>query len=476
MTRNLKLRDIGLWLAVALLAMLLGGCGRPPEPPWQSGELVVLTRNSPTTFYYDADDQPAGFEHDLVKRFADAQGWRVRFELVDSLDEMFERLGEGEAHLAAAWLTATDKRLGRLRFGPAYADEREVVVCGPDARLPRGPADLVGLRLEVVAGSSHVDRLREVHLEHPGISWEEVETVSEDDLLERVAAGLVDCTVSDETGFRVARNFLPGLQKSIDLGRDRRVAWAFPKRGESRLLEEVGRFFQEMEQSGFLETLRERHFGHIQRLAEADVLGILNKRGTELPELKVYFFRGQLLSGLDWRLLAAVAYQESQWDASAVSPTGVRGIMMLTSDTADRLGVKNRLDPEESILGGARYLRMLKEGLAEGIPDPDRTWLALAAYNIGPGHLEDARRLARKLGRDPDAWKDMKDVLPLIARSRYASQLRYGYARGGEARAFAENVRIYYDILARYERPYRDRIGFGVTSDTPLGAGTILAP
>jgi membrane-bound lytic murein transglycosylase F len=223
---------------------------------------------------------------------------------------------------------------------------------------------------------------------------------------------------------------------------------------------QVVTFFKDMESSGELVRLKERYFGHVTRLQEADVLGVLEKRGTLLRDLLTHFHDAQSETGLDWRLLAAIAYQESQWDAHAVSPTGVRGIMMLTEDTADRLGVKDRLDARESILGGARYVIMLKSALPEDIPEPDRTWLALAAYNIGQGHLNDARGLARKLGKNPDGWRDMKAVLPLLSRSEYAGSLKYGFARGGEARAFAENVRIYYDILLKYEKPYREFLGF----------------
>lgn len=455
MTRY-SLQQLGKVILLLAAVIAHSGCSRVPDPPWQTGELVVLTRFSPTTYYFDADGAPTGFEYDLVRRFADAQGWTVRFELASSLEEMFSRLERGEAHFAAAGLAATDKRLGRMRFGPAYADTREWVVCGSSAGAPKDVADLVGLRIEVVAGSSHLDRLRDLRLDHPELAWKEVELPGEEELLERVSTGLSDCTVADEMEYQIARNYLPGLQAVFDLGKARRIAWAFPKRGEPRLLETVGGFFQEMTQSGELEVLRERYFGHIFRLAEADVLGILEKRTTRLPALRPFFQEGQTLSGLDWRLLAAVAYQESHWDSKAVSPTGVRGIMMLTADTADRLGVKDRLDPRESILGGARYLRMLIDMIPDSVPEPDRTWMALAAYNIGPGHFAGALRLTRRLERNPDAWMDVKDVLPKLAQARYAGTLRYGYARGGEARAFAENVRIYYDILSRYEQPYRE--------------------
>jgi membrane-bound lytic murein transglycosylase F len=442
------------------VALVLAGCGRVPDPPWQSGELVVLTRFSPTTYYLDADGAPTGFEYDLVRRFAEAQGWRVRFELASSLEEMFSRLQRGEAHFAAAGLAATERRLAHMRFGPAYADSREWVVCGPAVDAPRAVADLVGLRLEVVAGSSHLDRLRELRLEHPQLVWKEVELPGEEELLERVSTGLADCTVADELEYQIARNHLPGLRAVFDLGKVRRIAWAFPKRGESRLLEAVGRYFQEVGANGELERLRERYYGHVFRLEEADVLGILEKRTTRLPALRPHFIEAQTVSGLDWRLLAAVAYQESHWDPKAVSPTGVRGIMMLTADTADRLGVKDRLDPRESILGGARYLRMLIDMIPDSVPEPDRVWMALAAYNIGPGHFAGALRLARRLELDPDAWIDVKDVLPKLAQPRHARTVGIAYARGGEALAFAENVRIYYDILSRYEAPHRE--GFAI--------------
>ncbi len=430
-----------------------------PDPPWQTGELVVLTRNSPRTYYLDAAGNPVGFEHDLAVMFARDEGWKVRFVLADTLDNLFYKLKKGQAHLAAAGLAVTDWRLIRMDFGPVYAQEREVVVCGPTAPNVRRIQDLVGLRFEVMEGSSHVERLRALRRQVPGLAWKAVDTSSEDDLLERTSTGLADCAMADELSYQLSRNFLPGLRKAFELGISRQIAWAIPKSADVRLLTDVQAFFREIKKNGELDRLKERYFGHLHRLAEADVVGILEKRTKLLPDLKPYFYQAQMDTGIDWRLLAALAYQESQWNANAVSPTWVRGIMMLTEDTADQMKVDNRLDPKQSILGGARYFAQLLAGIPDTVPEPDRTWMALAAYNIGPGHLEDARRLAAKLGKNPNSWKDVKDVLPLLGRSRYRNQLRYGYARGGEARVLAENVRIYYDILVRYEKPYAGTLG-----------------
>jgi membrane-bound lytic murein transglycosylase F len=449
------------FLLLGAAAAFLAGCGRGLEPPQKSGELRVLTRTSTTTYYLGPDRKPAGFEYDLAKRFADQNGWELKVRPAITLGRLLARLEGGEAHMAVAGLAITPERERKFLFGPPYAEEKEVVVCASGSKLPANLDDMAGLRLEVVLGSSHVEQLQVLKKSHPDLVWKEVRAPSEEELLERVASGLTDCVVADSVSFDVAWNFLPTLRVAFDLGPPRQIAWALPRTADPAFLAAMQAFFKEIEASGQLEDLKERYFGHVRRLSEADVLGILEKRTTLLPELKPHFQRAQEVTGLDWRFLAALAYQESQWNASAVSPTGVRGIMMLTEQTADHLGVKNRLDVEESILGGARYVVMLKDSLSPAIAEPDRVWLALAAYNIGMGHLEDARRLTGRLGKNPDSWRDVKEVLPLIAKAKYAKTLRHGYARGGEARALAENVRIYYDILARYEPAHDFRLGLG---------------
>ncbi len=416
----------------------------------------MVTRSSPTTYFLDADGKPSGFEFDLVTRFANERGWKARFVVVDTIDTLLDTVAKGQAHIAAAGLTVSGERRRTLRFGPTYGQVKEWVICGANVKLPRRIDDLTGLRVEVLAGSSHVDHLKAFQRRLPALKWVDSSVASAEELLERVDIGLADCTVSDSDSLDVARNFHPALRDAFVLASAQPQAWVVGRGMSSGFSRQLVSFFQGMEKGRALATLRERYFGHVTRLNEADVLGILEKRGSLLNKLKSHFFAAQSETGLDWRLLAAVAYQESQWDAHAVSFTGVRGLMMLTETTADHLGVKNRLDPRESILGGARYIVSLRQALPEKIPEPDRTWLALAAYNIGDGHLQDARSLARKLGKNPDSWADMKAVLPMLSNREHAGKLKYGYARGGEARAMTENVRIYFDILAKFEKPYRE--------------------
>lgn len=448
-----------LKFVLLLLILLTVGCGRVPESPFKSGELVVATANGLATYYLDAEEHPVGFEHDLAVAFAKAQGWTVTFKTADSPEVARRMVSRGEAHIAAAGLSWGRDEMGGVRFGPAYETLPVLLVCA-NREVPRNVEALAGLRVEVPVGSDDESRMRQVWLKVPKLRVVSMKDVARDDLLERVANGLADCTLADKRLLDIQKNFFPNLQEAFSVGEPRRLAWVVSPRIDASLVLAVRRFFAEAEKQGLISQLRERYFAHIARLDESDVVSLLSLRTQRLPSLKSYFVEAAELTGFDWRLLAAVAYQESQWNARARSSTYVRGIMMLTEETADHLGVTDRTDPRQSILGGARYLAQLRDALPQEVQEPDRTWFALAAYNIGPGHLEDAMHLARKLKRDPYAWQDMKDVLPLLARPQHVARLSHGYARGGEARALTENIRIYYDILRRYER---DRLGPGAS-------------
>ena len=202
-----------------------------------------------------------------------------------------------------------------------------------------------------------------------------------------------------------------------------------------------------MQQNGTLRRLADRRFARVRQIPRIDA-GIFQERVRKCFRSTAHCCRKRRKqTGIEWRLLAAVAYQESQWDPLATSETGVRGLMQLTEETARHLGVVDRLDPKTSIIAAARYLRALKQKMPARIQEPDRTWLALAAFNIGIAHLEDARVLAQKQKLDPDLWNDVKKTLPLLAEPEYHIDAKYGYARGGMPVAFVDRVRGYYDIL-----------------------------
>lgn len=441
-----------------LFALLLSACeimSRPVPPYRESGELVVITRNGPTAYYEDAQGNFAGLEYDLVSLFAKELGVTARFVTTPEFNQIFPMLQKKQGHIAAAGLTITAERGKKVRFGPAYQTVRQQVAYNTFALPPKGVKNLLGRRIEVVAGSSYVERLKALKRQYPRLSWEEKFQQESEELLGKVAAGSVDCVVADSHVIAVAQNFHPNLGVAFDIGPEEQLAWAFPLDVEPELYDKAKDFFARIQKDGTLRRLLDRYYGHLERLDTADVSTFLERMKTTLPEFRKLFQHAQEITDIDWRLLAALGYQESHWDPLATSPTGVRGLMMLTSDTADSLGVSNRLDPKESIPAGARYYQGLKDSLPSRIEEPDRTWMALAAYNTGRGHLEDARVLAQQLKFNPDSWTDLKKTLPLLSKPAYSKNAKHGYARGGEAVIFTENTRTYYDILAKFEVPYK---------------------
>lgn len=448
-------------MSAVMLTLALAGCSRPAPPPEASSELRVGTRNSPASYYIDQNDEPAGFEHDLIEAFSQKQNWSLDWTQEDSPEALFDLLDSHRINMAAAALPLAVVRDRHLIASPVLFETPVHVVYRIDDRKPRSIANLAGKRVALIKGSGHTPMLARLKRKHPRLTWTALEDVWPEELLVQLQAGQFDAVVINGMDFDSMRSLYPELAVAFDLPDTQKIVWALPKRSSQTLRNTLARFVEQARKDGTIKRVYERYFGHVKRLDNSDVAGILQRRPQRLASLRPHFQEAQTLTGIDWRLLAAIGYQESQWDPYATSPTGVRGLMMLTGETADRMGVTDRLDARQSILGGARYLVLMKETLPDRIPEPDRTWLALAAYNQGQGHMEDARRIAQARGGSPDSWADVKQALPHLSRGTYAKAMKYGYARGGEALHFAENIRNYYDILLRLEPEYKPLFNLG---------------
>jgi membrane-bound lytic murein transglycosylase F len=439
-----------------LLLGMLAGCGQSEPavervgPLVEGGELVVITHQSATTFYQDGEGRHAGLEYDLISRFAAEAGYQVRFIALPGFAEVLPALARGEGHIAAAGLIVTPDTARRFTFGPSYQEVLLEVIYDSEMQRPRGMEDLAGKRVDVLAGSLAIPELQALKARLPKLEWNEVVARDAEDIAARITSGLADYAVAESHTVDVARNFHPTIATAFAIGQPRRLAWAMARDADPVLVRKLDEFFGRIRRDATLTRLIDRYYGHLQRLTEADIVHFMTRVRTVLPLYRKHFHDAQDLTGIDWRLIAALGFQESHWDPGAVSPTGVRGLMMMQDDTAARMGVKNLLDPRENILGGARYLALLRD-LLQRAPEPDRTWIALAAYNVGFGHLEDARSIARALKLDPNVWVNMKQVLPLLMRPEHAAVRTFGYARGGEAVILTENVRQYFDILQRVE-------------------------
>ncbi len=444
-----------LFLPVALLgAILLAACtpDEQPRKPWQEELTVIVVQAE--------NDVAAEFELQLVALFAKQLQLKIRL-LPLPLEQVMPSLLANKAHIAAAGLRRNDG--SGLIYGPTYQTLSEQVVCS--GASPRRMNGLPGKTIAVVAGSTQETVLMEAQQQLPALHWETRHNQTAAGLLAEVAAGKLECTLANEEQLALARNFHPRLDAAFGLAVPSRLAWAFAPDGDAELLEKAQKFFTRIKQDGTLHSLLDRYYGHNERLEPVDAVAFITKTRTVLPHFRALFEEAATLTGIEWQLLAAVGYQESHWDPLATSRTNVRGMMMLTEDTADRMNVSNRLDARQSVMGGARYLQLLKEQLPLRIDEPDRTWLALAAYNQGYGHLEDARILAQQSGLNPDAWADVKKVMPLLADPQYFEQTKHGHARGGEAVIFVERVRLYHDMLKHLglqKTPYFPSTPFGL--------------
>lgn len=412
--------------------------------------IQVFTRNTPTT-YYQGRQGPTGFEFELVKRFADHLGVSLALDSDGNIDDVLTAVRTGEADLGAAALPL-DPTLPGIRFSREILTLQPLVVYNRDLPSIREAEDLRDLEIGVIKGSGASLVLRELQAQMPELSWMESGDLEVADLLQMVEDGELDAAVVYEHQFKLNRLFFPGVENGFLLGDPLSLAWALPAGQGLGLLREVNRFLGQLRADGTLDALIERYFGHDDYLEYVGARLFIRHVHQRLPEYEDTFKEAARMSGFDWKLLAALGYQESHWEPLATSPTGVRGLMMLTLPTAEEVGVENRLDPEQSIRGGARYLRSVKERLPEEIVEPDRTYLALAAYNIGLGHVFDAQRIVEMRDGNPYSWADVREALPLLQKREWYSKVRYGYARGGAPVIYVRNIRRYYEILNYVKR------------------------
>jgi len=420
-----------------------------------SGELVLITHTGPTT-YYETPDGPAGFEYDLARAFADHLRVKLRVIAMPRRDELLLRLLRKEADFAAG-LTLTEAGNAPVRFTDVYQTISLKVVTRQGKPLPAQPTDLLGRDIEVRKDGRAIRHLRRLREQLQTLRWNETDERSIADLLQMVWEGLLDVTIADSHTIALNRQYFPELRIGFTVGEPEGLAWAFRSGKDDSLHREARRFLSTMSKSGELAQLIERYYGPAG-LANPVNLAVYQLRvQNRLPRFQGFFEKAAKRYKFDWRLLAALGYQESYWNPKAVSPTGVRGMMMLTGETAKEMGVKSRINPEQSVLGGARYLRKIHDRIPRTIEEPDRTWMALAAYNVGLNHLEDARIITRERGGDPNRWNDVKQNLPLLANPQWANRVKYGSARGYEPVLFVNRIRTYYDVLVKLDEEARAR-------------------
>lgn len=450
---NLKVNYLIVVVIALLATMVIGFNVRWPNTQnsqinkiISQGELRISAVSSPL-IYIDEQKQLRGFDYELAQGFASYLGVKLKITIRPTFEQIFDDLENGDADIAVAGLLYNKDRLAKTKTGPSYLNVTQQLVYRKGTNRPKNFNEING-KLLVTAGTAHASTLKELSKEYPDLKWEETSKYNTNQILEMVADGEVDYTLEDSIAVALQQRIHPQIAVAFDLLDEHAITWYMRRSKENSLDAALLDFFNLSHETELLARLNEKYFSHVESFDYFDTMAFIKAIDNKLPEYQPLFEKYAQV--IDWKLLAAIAWQESHWDPLATSPTGVRGLMMLTKPTATTMGIADRLDPEESIKGGAAYLAYIMERLPETIEEDDRIWFALSAYNMGYGHMQDVRKLTEMLGGDPNRWLDVKARLPLLTQKKYYSQLTYGYARGHEAYRYVENIRRYHQSLVGY--------------------------
>ena len=440
-----------LVLSTAALCLFLAGCGERDsslEAIKERGSITLITRNN-ANCYYIYRDKPAGFEYDLAKRFSEHIGVELKV-ITPAWDQMVPKLNQGKGDFIGAGFTITDKRKEEVDFSRGYLAVQQQIVVHRGDRAIRDLSDLDGKTVHVRSGTTYEQRLRELSQRedlsidialHPDLPTEE--------LIRRVARKRIRITVADSNIAMLNRRYYPSIRIAFPIEEEQSLGWAVRK-GNTQLLKAINAFLDKVKENGTFAKIHERYYADVHLFDYVDLIKYHQRLETRLPRFKDIIKKEARKHGFDWKLITAVVYQESHFDPNARSYTGVRGLMQVTQRTAREMGISNRMDPEQSVRAGVKYLDRLYERWDE-LSGLDRFKFALASYNIGYGHVRDAQKLARQEGYDPNQWSGLKKALPLLRIKEYYSQTRYGYARGTEPVRYVKRIMKYYNILQQRE-------------------------
>ena len=417
-------------------------------------KLNVVLLNAPSTYYIGVNG-PQGFEYDLLKAYSDHLGVELNIIPANTIKEAIELSKDPDVHITSASLAKTPQRIKNFNFGPSYFEVREQVICHRgmigSGKFPRNVEDLDGLKIVVGEDTSYSETIKSLQKDGFDINATFSSEYSTEELLEQVAEHTIDCTIADSNIYSLNLRYLTDIALAFTISGREQLAWVL-KEGADELEADMYAWMNSYNQSGQMAALKDHYYSYVLFFDYYDTK-MFNKRiKSRLPKYEKLFKEAGEKYGIPWYVLAAQSYQESHWNPRAKSFTGVRGLMMLTLSTAKQLGVKNRLDPRESIMGGAKHLKQMIKNVSKEVNGENRLKFALAAYNVGMGHVKDAQTLAKRIGLNQNIWNDLRIVLPLLSQKRYYKSLKYGYARGSEPVKYVSAIYDYENILQKHSK------------------------
>lgn len=445
------------FLFPTLALLIIGGCEQPAllQRIQSVGVLRIATIPGPLTCQM-GEGGPEGLEYELANAFARSLAVKAEFMTFDNRQAAVLAVKTGAAHMAAAMLIpSASQRRGAYLSVPWYHSTFTFA-----SNMGTGQFEQLEQPLVIPAPSIQQDLLAT----WPAVNVSAHPSLSEEEILVAINAGEYTHTLAPTHLLDHFRSMFPYLAKGTQHPADQPVRWMFSRAQDPSLKLAADRFLQSWQQSGKLDELLKRHLHNLPQrnfVTRRDFWLHLEER---LPRYLEMYRQAGVETGIDWRLLAAIGYQESHWDPLASSPTGVKGIMMLTRSAAKQQNISDRTDPGQSIAGGARHLLWMEKRIPKRIQGNDLLWFTLAAYNIGYGHLEDARVLTERQNGDPDHWDEVKERLPLLSEKKFYATVKHGRARGQEPVTYVENIRYYYRLLVWWDNRRR---GLDCTSPSP---------
>ena len=413
-------------------------------------QLDAVVMNSPTVYYY-GNDEDTGFEYELLKAYANDIGVELNITVVNTVAEALELTRKGVGDITSAAITKTEERSKEYLFGPSYYQVQQQMICSRDlnkkGKFPSSLDDLNGLKIVVGKDTSYEKSMQEAKVADSNISYDVNNEYSTAQLLEMVSKHEIDCTIADSNIFSINQRYYPSISFAFSMSERESLAWVM--REDSKTFKnDMYRWLNRYIQTGEMAKLKDKYYGHINIFNYYNTVVFHKRIKSRLPKYRKHFQDAAKKYGISWVYLAAQSYQESHWNPRAKSNTGVRGMMMLTLPTAKSMGVKSRINAKQSIFGGAKYIAKMMGRVPEGVKGSDeRMKFALAAYNIGMGHVHDAQVLAKRQYKDQNSWLDVREVLPLLTQKKYYKTLKYGYARGREPVRYVDGISEYAQIL-----------------------------
>jgi membrane-bound lytic murein transglycosylase F len=403
------------------------------------GYLTWITRPSPLT-YYNSLDGIIGLEYDMLREFSEQYKLKLNVIVAPSNNALFNQFDKKNIDIAGANLTLTDERKTKYLPSLAYDGTSIRLISSynkPKIKSLKWLKNLTGM---VINNSSYVAIAKDLIKKYQAHITPKSD-INLYELLQMITEYKIDYTLADSNIIAVYASYIPKLRLGKELTDKLQLVFYFSDKSDVSLKSKLDAFIIQYQYKGKIEDYKKLLMNTLPNSKPADTVNFLKNYKRRWPKVKEDIYTVAEKYGISPILLGAISYQESHWNPTAVSPTLVKGLMMLTKGVAKEQGVTDRFNPLQSLEGGAKHYLKMRQRIPERITEPDRTFFALASYNLGYGNVEQARVLAQKAGKNPDLWGDVRNFLPQL------NEITGNKVDGETAVRYVDNIYVYQNLL-----------------------------